>query len=79
MEVFTFWAFLHTQMMWPILSHASHAMSTKAQSFFTCPGFPQHLHASVMLGGVLLERHIFAICPGLLHVWHIDPSVRLEN
>ena len=51
--------------------------STKAQSSFACPIFPQHLHASVMLGGVLLERHIFAICPGLLHVWHIDPSVRL--
>ena len=78
-EVATCWAFLHTWMVWPNLLQASQAMSTKAQSFFTCLGFPQRLHASVMLGGVLLERHISAICPGLLHVWHIDPSVRLGH
>ena len=76
-EVATCWALLQTWMVWPTLLQASQAMSTKAQSFFTCPSSPQHLHASVVLGGVVLERHIFARCPGLLHVWHIDPSVRL--
>ena len=75
-EVFTCWAFLQTWMVWPILLHASQAMSTKGHSFFTCPFFPQHLHASEVLG-VPFERHIFSVCPGLLHFWHTVPSVRL--